>query len=170
MSTKSREPKTQLSLLPSEYRATDLAYLAGIMDGEGSINTQHVAKHKYTFIVRIQVSMCDIGAIALLSQLFGGKIITRAKRSKGGRQVFQWALNSKNAANVLELLLPYLIVKRERALNAIALAKMSYGRGGGRYRQLSNTEIAERFRLANAIQSENFSRRPTLYGVKTANE
>lgn len=150
----------QRLLSPSNCRPTDLAYLAGIIDGEGSISASKSRPCTENFRIFLAVAMCDVGPINLLAQVFGGDVKIDKRQTKTGKFVFRWTVYCRNAATVLELLLPYLIVKRDRAMNAIALQKLMRPKGiqgMGRGFRFPAAEIEERNRLATAIKSENFS-------------
>jgi hypothetical protein len=104
-----------------------LAYCGGIMDGEGSIGVQ-VAKvggfrRTPSFRIRLRVAMCDKEAVFLYKELFGGKVRYVKKKNIKHRSVYEWNLRSFNAVSALKELLPYLLVKKERAILAIELGE-----------------------------------------------
>ena len=66
-------------------------------------------------VFKINVASTDLGVMNYLKESFGGTISTHP--SKGNCKVwYQWGICSGEAANILEMLLPYMKIKRERAL------------------------------------------------------
>lgn len=140
-------------------RQTKLAYCAGILDGEGSIGVQ-IAKPNKTrktnsYRVRVRVAMCDIGAITLLQELFGGSIKTRQPKNLRHRMSYDWIVRSLRAKDALTEMLPYLIIKRERAQIAIELIdRVSSNRvtiTRKKIRQTSDQEVGIRHDLYTRI-------------------
>ncbi len=101
-----------------------LAYLAGLVDGEGYIGIKKAnAKNSISplYHERVQVRMVHEGAIALLASTLGGNYYREKAHASNGRPLFCYQASDAKAATVLELLLPYLIVKRESAENVLRL-------------------------------------------------
>jgi len=101
-------------------KPTDLAYIAGIIDGEGCI-TINVTKNdsfrsrSIQHILKVIVRMVEEEAIIFLRNKFGGSISIQ-KPSKGRiRFVYQWTLCGKYASSFLAKILPYLKVKANQA-------------------------------------------------------
>ncbi len=113
------------------------AYLAGIVDGEGSLYIARQEAHgnngqlKYFYRARVTVANTDIGVLTWLTNTI--KVgafcypMDSRKEKKGWKDVWQWTLASKAVEEFLEQLLPYLVIKKERATLLI------------RYRKLINT-------------------------------
>lgn len=96
-----------------------IAYLSGIIDGEGSISIElqksGVALRKINYYaVRLVIVNTSLPLLQWIESNFGGKITKRAK-IVNRRTCYQWALHSFNAAQLLTLCLPFLIEKKERA-------------------------------------------------------
>lgn len=106
-------------------RSHKLAYIAGIFDGEGSIGVSIArpkgARKTNSYRVRMRVSMCDDRAIILLQELFGGKIKTHQPSNPKHKLQYDWMLRSWDARQALKELLPFLVIKKERAEVAIML-------------------------------------------------
>ena len=105
-------------------KETTIAYLAGIIDGEGYIGIKKTAhKNRVTpgFHARIQVRMIHDGAIRMLQDTFGGSIYKEKPHVDGGRPLACWQLSDAKAEYALRILLPYMVVKRENAENVLAL-------------------------------------------------
>src|SRR3990167_4942425 len=136
-----------------------LSYLAGIIDGEGCIGAYKIYKSSNSYRVMLKVGMTDCQPPQMLKQAFGGNL--RLIPSKGkNKPVFAWEICSKRAADVLEVLLPYLTVKQSKARSAIALARMHHStkrqRGAdGRFPKLAMEDIAIGKPLYEALRNTN---------------
>lgn len=109
---------------------TLLAYLAGIVDGEGSISVRrstYAMRHGNgggaAFWERVKVKMVDPEAVDLLYAAFGGSRRTEASSAKRGKPLHAWEVTGWGAHHALEMLFPYLRVKRAQAENCFALRK-----------------------------------------------
>lgn len=96
-------------------KETQVAYLAGFFDGEGSIGIYLTNKkyHSYTMVARI----VQKNPLPLKQFPSTGKIYLR----KDG--VYMWQIYSEPAAEFLELILPFLLLKRDKAIQAIEFQK-----------------------------------------------
>lgn len=100
-------------------QAVLLAYMAGIMDGEGTFGITKVKPDKYAnmrYTARVTLGMVEEEVINLFVQRYGGKAIV--ERVQGRKPVYRYAKvgDSENTARIIEELLPYLRCKKERAL------------------------------------------------------
>lgn len=106
---------------------TELAYLAGIVDGEGyiGIKTTPARGDRVTtgFHARIQVRMTDEPAIALLSQL-GGSYYRENPHAERGKPLYCWQVSDRLAEQALTALLPYLRVKKQQAETVLELRRL----------------------------------------------
>ena len=94
-----------------------LAYIAGIIDGEGSVFYQTASKK---FIVK--VTMTDETVIRWLAK-FGGKFNVYPRKGKL-KTAYSWIISrNKDVIYLLIKILPYLIVKKEIAEFAIIYEK-----------------------------------------------
>jgi hypothetical protein len=109
----------------------DLAYAAGIIDGEGSIYS-HVNSTKGSVAIRISVSMTDYCVPEWLHDKYGGSLNYRTPSNPRHKPYCQWAISSRQAAALLELLIPYLKAKKEQALIALEINSLTRTRGGSR--------------------------------------
>lgn len=108
---------------PGLSNPLDIGYVAGIVDGEGSI----VGAPKVT----IQVSMTTKEVIDHLWNLCGGTITGPYERRSGRSEIckpqYHWTISSaENAYQLLKILLPYLIVKKEKAEEVIRLLERKW--------------------------------------------
>lgn len=108
-----------------------LAYLAGILDGEGYIA---IAQRKTTARLIVRIGMVSPKAVEFLHQNFGGSRHYQATKTNRIDNRLLWT--SARAKELLEKCLPYLLVKRELAELGIKFESLrqadprTLGRGG----------------------------------------
>jgi len=113
--------------------ACDVAYLAGVIDSDGSIgvrrNTYAVRVRgdakQATYQARIMVRQVDHEAIDLLVFYFGGTRYPQASAATNGKTLDCWEVHSAAVGRVLPHLVPFLRIKRERALNALEVCRLN---------------------------------------------
>ena len=115
-------------------KKTDLAYIAGIIDGEGSIIAQRSTSKKgqlkrYNIIV--VVNMTDTSAIELIRALFGGRFYKYLPRRSERKAITRWQVSGQEAEVILRAIKPYLLVKRAKA--EVALRLLNIHPRGKRY-------------------------------------
>lgn len=88
----------------------DLGWVAGIVDGEGSI----VLMPGYR-APRVTVVSTDIEILKTLKILVGGYIYPRKDKRKHTFQAWMWVVNSRFALDLLKEIAPYLRVPMKRA-------------------------------------------------------
>lgn len=112
------------------------SYFAGIIDGEGSITvnlrrgTGRHSHHPPQHILRVSVGNTNEELIGWLTAEFGGyvrEIKYRQRVSGEWRRCWEWSVCSRAAAEVLELAMPYLRVKRRQAEIGLALQARKTG-------------------------------------------
>ena len=145
----------------------DLAYAAGIMDGEGCISISPCKYHSRTapprdnYAVRVYVSTTDAVICPWLAETFGGAIhayedkrYNTAKRAHG--TVRRWSLSMRMTAGFLQALLPYLKLKKERAELALQFCTLLRGPGGNK--PLPDENMQERVRCYQRMRELNAKR------------
>lgn len=107
------------------YSKTDLAYIAGLVDGEGYVGlvkTSEIRRRKkikdnitHCFAPTVKINMTSRVAIQFIQSIFGGKIYFTPKPAPN-RDVYDWQLtNKKDCKRVLEEILPFLRLKKRQA-------------------------------------------------------
>ena len=96
-----------------------IIYLAGIIDGEGSIHIElqranNTCRKIDYFSIRLVVINTNVELMEWLHKNFKGKI-TKRKDIPGRRSCYVWSVFSFNAAKILEECLPYMIIKKQLA-------------------------------------------------------
>ena len=128
---------------------TTLAYLAGLIDGEGYIGVKRTMRRDAKSPIyheRIQLRMVHEGAIRLLAETLGGSYYQEKPHANNGRPLYCWQASDALAARILKTVLPYLIVKRESAENVLRLRASkndprARARGGPVQRRLMAPEV-----------------------------
>ena len=94
-----------------------LDYLAGLVDGEGCIRLHPSNRGKYRkFYPRVQVTNTYKPVLELLVSQYGGAIHSATKPQKEGWKLkHDWRLTGDKARELLKELLPFLIIKKEKA-------------------------------------------------------
>ncbi len=112
-------PRTDSSREREMKRSEVLAYLAGVMDSDGSFKIEkRRVKRMINPHYRIKIGAGQVSpspAIDLLAGTFGGTIRVRGDGHKGHRPIAHWSLFDKSAVPALEALLPYLVIKAPQA-------------------------------------------------------
>ena len=105
-----------------------LAYLAGIIDGEGNIGINLSKKGKWqncdNYKIRLTISGTDMRLMNWLVENFGGWICKKPIYKKEHKQSYNWSLMCSQAGDVLEMVLPYLIIKRQQAMIMVSYRKL----------------------------------------------
>lgn len=96
-------------------RQTDIAWASGFFDGEGCIVIRSNRLHAITF------SQKDPEPLSRLKKLFGLGHIYKCNQTYKGKSTYchKYHIAGTDAIIILSLLLPYLIVKRNKAIEAI---------------------------------------------------
>jgi hypothetical protein len=102
-------------------------YAAAMVDAEGCISigaANHVTSAGTTYkayMLRIQVANTSQKLMDFFVENFGGVVYKKKQALNPGRPVFQWFTKGGVKAQEVFLLgiLPYLLIKREQALNAL---------------------------------------------------
>lgn len=103
-----------------EMSLTQCAYLAGMIDADGSMGIYGSSKSKLRNRLRMTVANTHEVMLDWLVLVTGvGAVIPRPSQGSTFKQQFDWVVTGESATSVLEQSLPYMIVKRDRALVAI---------------------------------------------------
>jgi hypothetical protein len=127
----------------------ELAYLAGFIDGEGSIQIGRGKwlKMRRGYALHLSAKQVDPAPLHMLAAAFGGRVI-RVKATQPRRlDHYRWGIVSRQAMAALVALRPYLVVKATQADLAIWYQR-TMTRGG---KQVSEWAYAERDAFAEAL-------------------
>lgn len=105
-----------------------LPYIAGFVDGEGHVRCSVRKDTPVGWAFAVVIANNDLRALEAIQKEIGGRIYRRKRYSPRHRQGYVLSIaGRKKVRALLEVLLPYLIVKREaaeRCLRAIATVEV----------------------------------------------
>ena len=112
----------------SESETIAIAYIAGLMDGEGNIHFQ-----KRGDIVEITIDNTNCECLNFIRDFFKfGRITAREGQAK---ILYRFRVYSLNETRIfLETVMPYLIVKKSEAIAAIDFLRANSWRARGAYK------------------------------------
>lgn len=105
-----------------EYPETVAAYMAGILDGEGSLTIGNYSCNKITGDKHYQcnIAVCSIDKILIdwIYDTFGGYhgVYTPKQTPKNSRHpVYKWQCSSDRLLHICQITLPFLVIKKRQA-------------------------------------------------------
>ena len=141
--------KTGIHIL-KEHSIAEAAYMAGIIDGEGSIYIGSYSKNHSTGVhyyqTAIEISNTDEPLIDWIQTTFGGRkaLYTRNQTPKNSRkQVFRWMATGLLIDHVIKLICPYIITKK-RQCEIMLQMRETYKETGMRKGKASNERVPDR--------------------------
>ena len=87
-----------------------LAYIAGFLDGEGCLM---ISRSGAKSSIVVQITNSDEDVIHYINTLLPGRVY--GQKRYGRKEIHRLVWTGENAVNVIELLLPYLFVKKRLA-------------------------------------------------------
>jgi hypothetical protein len=152
----------------NQREAVLVGYLAGIIDGEGSISLKKVkpnAKRKTknpTYEGAITLGMVEKRIIELFVERYGGTY--RIERVPNRQPIYRYAkVGTKGVLPILEELAPYLIEKRERAEVLMEYYKSintERNRVNGKVVQMTDEELSLREDFYQKMKELNAKKAP----------
>jgi hypothetical protein len=149
--------ETKRVTIPDDER--DLIYLAGFIDGEGTITAlrqTRVQTGNESMSFRVMLANSHEPVMRWIYETFGGGLSNpRSVRSVKHKPVMTWYIGAYEALALCHRLLPYLKVKRRQAEIIIALSEFGYERSGKGPRWVSDENYAARVPLLAEIRRLN---------------
>ena len=96
---------------------SDLAYCAGLFDGEGCITLTRDSESNYR--LRIKITSTDYSVLEWLQEHFDGYIHLSRKESKYNKEAWDWVCKVEDQVVFLFGILPYTIIKRAHIIEAL---------------------------------------------------
>lgn len=146
---------------------TNIAYVAGLFDGEGYIDIYKASTSKNSkspsFMLRVIISQKDGSIMNWLETNFGGSV--RMERRKEN-WIYRWDIRSQAAKRFLILIMPYLKIKTEQAKLALEFEEVKGKyleslKGHRGFRKLTKNEIGKRIEIKNRLK--NIKKTYTFY-------
>lgn len=108
---------------------TNLAYIAGMLDGEGciSINKRKDKEYKrgHSFYANLRITNTYLPVLLWIQDQFGGLgSIVEQPRKENRKRCWQWKVATNQAAAVCKMLLPYLRIKKRQAEILVEFQKL----------------------------------------------
>jgi len=140
---------------------TNLAYLAGLIDGEGYIGIKRSKPYapngelSVKYHARIQVRMVEEAGIKLLQETLGGSYYREKGHCKNGRLLYCYQASDKLAVMIIKSLLPYLRIKNRQSELVIELGKLK--ENSHQYRTKLSSIIDIKHRSGKMMKVRRFS-------------
>ncbi len=158
-----------------ENTDTDLAWAAGLIDGEGYVGVKKVLNHRQNYISQcwVSVAMTHFAAVERLHEMFGVGSVFETLRPKNPLHKPQkrWTAVSRHAYYVAKQIAPYAVVKRIELFSIIAHYEHGekpkinrpgvVGEGNG-FAKLSNEQVVQIRNLRGAMSQQKIA---DLFGV-----
>jgi len=126
----------------------EIAYIAGIIDGEGCISLASRCDSSYRYVTpTVQVSNTHLSLLDWLKELFGGTVDVRKDNRPNRKQCNTWRVAGNKARFVIKLILPYLRIKKDQA--NIAMSIITYSG------KLPDQEVSKRLYAVKQIRLLN---------------
>lgn len=104
-------------------------YLAGFIDGEGSIavGVNRNPKGERRWYLRLSAHQTNPAPLFILKEVFGGSV--HLQRRPDRKTIYEWVVSSMEAYEAIKALRPYLIVKAEEADAGVEFQELLLARG-----------------------------------------
>lgn len=133
------------------------AYIAGLVDGEGTIGFNRVpsphGKHRLTWVGRVSIINTHLETLEWVQSVVGFGSIQSRKSSAKWKMCYQVSWVSRQSRALLPILLPYLRIKRKQAELVLAYLQRQYH--AGLKRGLPLAEWEARSRIASQVYALN---------------
>lgn len=116
---------------------TDLAYFAGIIDGEGNFCLHNQGTH--VFSCSLSVGNTDPRLAQWLMARFGGRLHRQQMKDPRCKLFYRWSLASRDITPMITAVLPYLVLKKDQAELMLAYRKTIVPRGG--MKRVKNVQV-----------------------------
>jgi hypothetical protein len=146
------------------WTETELAYFAGIIDGEGSFSLTQTRNSPNWCTSQLAVANTDPRLMAWIKTRFGGSIkddLYRRNPRPRSKPMFRWVAAATDLATVVNAILPYLVLKREQAELFLAY-RATVPSAGAKYAKISDSVLADRRLIRQKITDLNRRGKPQV--------
>jgi hypothetical protein len=133
-------------------KETDLAYLAGLIDGEGVVTiakvrpAPRIKNGNPRYFAKVEIQMSDRPAIDHIARLYERHIMVKKPSANMKKEAYRVSWQAKIAGELLKQVLPYLVLKHPQALAVIAFQAVLTAEGpGGRPKTAEQIAVRERY-------------------------
>jgi len=104
----------------TKMNETDVAYIAGLFDGEGSVYYKKLKQKRHTrpgkpvhnvWSIRMEIAMTEYSVLVWLTEVLGCGKLNPRKVKPGFKKQWRWRCSHRDAFHVACLLFPYAHVK-----------------------------------------------------------
>lgn len=147
-----------------EYEPWRLAYLAGLIDGEGCVTLHQHTPSSNNMTTELQVSNTNKKLMLWLVENFPEGSLTPVPLSSRGKerdwaQGYRWSLRGQKSLPLLRAVLPYLVIKKRQMELLIEFLSPDLCPGKGV--KYTDHQINERVRILNEVRRLNQLNRGT---------
>ena len=143
---------------------TTVAYLAGLIDGEGYIGIKRSAAYRCQgrqtrgYAARIQCRMVEPAALELLDRLFGGHLYReRVSINRVRRPLICWSVSNAQAEAAIRALAPYLRIKRNVAATVLRLRHLQRHSAKHRTKVTGERRFPNKYGVVRIVPNMSFS-------------
>jgi len=104
----------------------NLAYVAGLMDGEGSIG---FTRSRSAMVPRVSITNTNLELLEDLKKAFGGHISPLTRVNSRWKNAYAWIINNSRAVDFVDSIEPWLRIKKEQAWLLFAWDAVRPGHG-----------------------------------------
>lgn len=108
-----RENRGSLAVDTPSWSQTEIAYLAGIIDGEGCFCLHDQGSHKFS--CQLQIGNTDLRLLQWIRTTFGGSVNYERRHNPKHKVVWRWLAHQAEIDHILPAIMPFLIVKKNQA-------------------------------------------------------
>ena len=104
---------------------SSIIWSAGFFDGEGHIAINHLLRQdgNHEYRMKLEVANTVKESLEVLQSLWGGSIYEKKMTSPRYKAAWRWVVSARLAVTALKDMLPFLVIKQERAKLAIEFAE-----------------------------------------------
>lgn len=131
-------------MVEDNISATQWAYLAGLIDGEGNVGVYRHENKKYwssLYSAKIIITSTSEEVIAWLLNNIGGSFWARSRKNSKWKHCYCWYPNMSDMLTVCHGVLPYAVIKREQIK---LLMQYPFGLGRGQSSTKSITDLKQK--------------------------
>mgnify|MGYP001596051426 FL=1 len=127
----------QSELWPENWDPLEVAYFAGLFDGDGSV-AMYASRGRPTPSEQVHITNIDTRVLSRARELFGGRVVPHTPSRMSRQATWRWYVCGMRAERFLRAIVPHLKIKKVQA--EIYLSTRHLRLGPGHYH--SNKDFA----------------------------